>query len=85
MLDLYWHLVITGEESDGRDAELDNTNGGEDNASVADSSIPQAPKLQTPSHPDSSRAAVLLANEEALERRFDARTSSPIRPRILLL
>ena len=80
MLDLYWHLVITGEESDGRDGELDNTNGGEDNASVADSSILQAQKSQTPSLPASSCAAALLANEKALER------SSPIwRPRILLL
>ena len=86
MLVLYRHLFITGEESDGRDGELDNTNGGEDNASVADSSILQAQKSQTPSLPASSCAAVLLANEKALERRFDARISSPIwRPRILLL
>ena len=84
MLVLYRHLFITGEESDGRDGELD-TNGGEDNASVADSSILQAQKSQTPSLSASSRAAVLLANEEVLERRFDARISSPIRPRILLL
>ena len=43
----------------------------EDNASVADSNILQASKSQTPSHPASSRAAVLLAKEAALKHRFD--------------
>ena len=43
----------------------------EDNASVADRSILQAQKSQNPTHPASSHAAVLLANEAALKHRFD--------------
>ena len=73
--DLYRHLVITGEYSEGQDGEQD-TNYDEDNASVAGSCILQARKSQSSSHPASFRAT-LLANEEALERRFDARYDDP--------
>ena len=76
MLDSTRHLFITGEDGDrtiaeGQDGQQDS-NGDEDNASDADSSILQPPKSQTPSNPTSSHAAALLAKEEALKRRFDA-------------
>ena len=75
ILDSIRHLFITGEDIDrliaeGRDGEQD-TKDDEDDVSDADSSILQAPKPQTSSDP-TSRAAALLAKEEALKRRVGA-------------
>ena len=76
ILDSIRHLFITGEDIDRPIAEGRNgeqyTKDDEDNVSDSDSSILQAPKPQTSSDPASSRAAALLAKEEALKRRVGA-------------
>ena len=80
MLNSIRHLFITGEDNDGATAEsLDHEQGiddDENNTSDAENNS-QAPNLQTPSDPASSRAAALLAKKEALKRKFDAQYDNP--------